>query len=110
MQKENTDRFKPDFSKESNSTLLSVVIVQDNEVKEFRLAGAKVKEPGRMLTRRNITMCPGKEIDKDSKLLIFLVSTADFPIKVRLQATLVEEGVPGRVGKDGFKFMKIKGE
>ena len=91
MQKENTDRFKPDFSKESNSTLLSVVIVQDNEVKEFRLPGAKVKEPGQTLTR-NITMCPGKEIDKDSKLLIFLVSTVDFAIKVRVQATLVEEG------------------
>ena len=100
MQKENTERFKPDFSKESNSTLLSVVIVQD-------LPGAKVKEPGQTLTR-NITMCPGKEIDKDSKLLIFLVSTVDFAIKVRVQATLVEEGGAWKETRNDGIF--IKGE
>ena len=109
MQKENTDsRLMPDFSKESNSTLLSVVIVQDNEVKELRLAGAKVKDPDRTLTRRTVTMCPGKEIDKDSKLLIFLVSTADFPIKVTINATLVKEGGAWKeTEKDGIF---IKGE
>ena len=105
MQKDNTES-RLDFSKESNSTLLSVVIVQDNEVKEFRLPGTKVKDLGRTLT-----MCPGKEIDKDSKLLIFLVSTADFAINVRVQATLVKEGGAWEeTRKDGFPIMKIKGE
>ena len=109
MQKENTDsRLMPDFSKESNSTLLSVMIVQDNEVKEFQLPGTNVKEPGLTLTRRTVTMCPGKEIDKDSKLLIFLVSTADFPIKVTINATLVKEGGAWKeTEKDGIF---IKGE
>ena len=97
------------------TALLNVMIVQDQAVKEFQLPGIHAAEQARkkmfierkdtkdtwspegyrkenQTLARNVTMCPGKKIDKDSKLQIILVSTSQSPIDVTVLVTLKEEG------------------
>ena len=97
------------------TALLNVMIVQDQAVKEFQLPGIHAAEQARkkmfierkdtkdtwspegyrkenQALARNVTMCPGKKIDKDSKLQIILVSTSQSPIDVTVLVTLKEEG------------------
>ena len=97
--------------KSTNRTLLNVMIVQDDAVKEFQLPGIHVAEREKKkvfigghkrkdkaspeeyrVLARDVTMCPGKNIEEDSKLQIILVSTSKSPIEVAVRVTLVEEG------------------
>ena len=90
--------------KSMNRTLLNVMIVQDDAVKEFQLPGIHVAEREKKkvfigghnrkdkaspeeyrVLARDVTMCPGKKIDEDSKLQIVLVSTSQSPIEVAVR-------------------------
>ena len=126
IEKEPSKRLKTLAKKSTNTTLLNVMIVQDHEVKEFQLPSIEVGEqekrkmPSFFLrgTRnegstlgfkknqamaRKVTMCPGKEIDEESRLQIILVSTSEDPIEVSVRASLVEEGGGWERKEEGAK-------
>ena len=131
IEKEPSKRLKTLAKKSTNTTLLNVMIVQDHEVKEFQLPSMEVGEqekrkmPSFFLrgTRnegstlgfkknqamaRKVTMCPGKEIDEESRLQIILVSTSEDPIEVTVRASLVEEGGGWERKEEGAKkWMQI---
>ena len=88
---------RKDFDKESNRTLLNVLIRQGEETANFQLPRShaakrdKVVDFDSALTR-NVTICPGQKISATSTLMINLVSTSLSPILVKVRTTLIEEG------------------
>ena len=107
------------FDKESNGTLLNVLIRQGQDAVNFQLPRShaakrdKVVDFDSALTR-NVKICPAQKISPTSTLMINLVSTSLLPILVKIRTTLVEGGrgwtTKPRSNQDDEKIKEIRSE